>query len=159
MASLNELFPILIAVLAFFLKSILDGNKKQPGKPNDSNKTARKSTSPLPQAGEEKPTKKVWNGYRWVDVLIEDEYRSLDPSLVPKDVPDINYDNMTNVSVPKGTEAAPVTILERIEKVESAKLTAIKKKFKEKNTLKELYLLSEIINKPKAFHKWQRNTF
>ncbi len=85
------------------------------------------------------------------------DYRTLDPAYVPKDVPDVDYDKLSNVNVSSSLQTSSIPAVESIKRVDNRQLVAIKNLFRQKEGLQELVLLSEIMNKPKAYRKWQRN--
>ncbi len=154
MDKFSEFIPILIGIIIFIAKIVSDANKKQ-----NQAKTSSGSAKRNPyQYGQTIETTRRNRDQSWEQSNTnENDYRSLDPSLVPKELPDIDYDKLTNVSVDVSNENLNQSTLGGIIKAESKKLRDIRKLFKEKSSLQELMLLSEVLNKPKAHRQWQRN--
>jgi hypothetical protein len=153
MDKFSEFIPIIIGMIIFIAKIVSDSKKKQQQSQNNPSGSLKRE--PI-QYGE-KPVS-IDRDVSWEQSRTnENDYRSLDPDLTPKAIPDIDYDKMTNVSVPtfKGNNDSPT--LEAAVKTESRKLKDIRKLFKDKNSIQELMLLSEVLNKPKAHSRWQRN--
>jgi hypothetical protein len=148
----SSVLPIIVGIIIFVIKIMSDANKKQ--KQNESAKrspSAQRSTGP--RTGSQ-TSSTDWEQSRTND----NEYRSLDPSLVPKDIPDVDYDKMSNVSVtPSLEEEKTMIFTSSAIKSESKRLTALKEQLHKKGTVKELFLLTEIFNKPKAHNRWQRS--
>lgn len=87
------------------------------------------------------------------------DYRTLDPAYVPKEVPDIDYDKLADVNVADSVLSSSIPAVEPIKKVDSQQLAALKRLLRKKEGLQELVLLSEIMNKPKAYRKWRKSTY
>lgn len=152
---MDNIIPIVIGLIIFIVKIISDANKKQQNQPKRSPGTAQRTPY---QYGEKPEYEKQNSDVSWEQSRTNDnDYRSLDPAFVPKELPDVDYDKLTNVSVRASNENLTQSTLGGIMKTESKKLTDIRKLFKEKNSLQELMLLSEVLNKPKAHRQWQRN--
>jgi len=151
MDKISEFIPIIIGIIIFVAKMVSDANKKQQ-------QSGTRKPSALGQYGQKIETGRQNTDFSWEQTKTdENEYRSLNPAFVPKEVPDIDYDKLTNVSVDTSNENLTRSTLGGIVRTESRKLRDIRKLFKEKNSLQELMLLSEVLNKPKAHRQWQRN--
>ena len=156
MDKISEFIPIIIGIIIFVAKMVSDANKKQQQTQTKTSASSVKRSSN--QYGQNIETGKQNTDYSWEQTRTdENEYRSLDPAFVPKEIPDIDYDKMTNVSVEASKDSSSQSTLGGIIRTESRKLRDIRKLFKEKNSLQELMLLSEVLNKPKAHRQWQRN--
>lgn len=151
----SSILPIIVGLIIFIVKIISDSNKKQK-----QNQTAKKSPSYERGTGQKLETTGASTGSNdWEQSRTNDnEYRSLDPNYVPKDIPDVDYDKMSNVSVtPSNEEDKTVLVASSGIKAENHKLLSLRKKLREKGSVQELYLLSEIFNKPKAHNRWPRS--
>lgn len=156
MDKFSDFAPILIGLILFIAKMVSDSKKKQEqSRSNTPSGSVRRE--PI-QFGNEPATVSQNREVSWEQSRTSDnDYRSLDPALVPKAIPDIDYDKMTNVSVQTLQVSSDSPSLEAVVRTESRKLKDIRKLFKDKNSIQELMLLSEVLNKPKAYRKWPRS--
>jgi len=168
MDKISELIPILIIIAAFIIKAFAESNKKQQGQKKNYPRPVQTKRETYNQVPRRSPSNYGDTTFSYdqepsFDDLnsktTDNDYRSLDPKYVPRDVPNIDYDKMSNVSVKDSSNEvnSPIIFIQRTE-FKNEKLISIKKKLKEMDTVRDLYLFSEILNKPKAFRKWQRST-
>lgn len=151
----SSILPIIVGLILFIIKIVSDSNKKQR-----QNQTVKKSPSYDRSMGQQLETGSTQaSSTDWEQSRTNDnEYRSLDPDYVPKEIPDVDYDKMSNVSVTSSKEEEKTVLVASSSiRTENQKLVSIRKKLHEQGTVKELYLLSEIFNKPKAHNRWPKS--
>jgi len=162
---MDNIAPIVIAIIAFVIKIVSDSNKKQEQarkqqgqyKPSQQGQRTSGTSNPYPTREPYSYDRKEGSDpYNWEkETTSDNNYRSLDPKLVPVAVPNIDYDKLTNVSVTPSS-SIPIVVVERRD---NAQLISVKSKLRQKDSFRELYLLSEILNKPKALRKWPRSIY
>jgi hypothetical protein len=151
MDKFSDFIPIVIGVIIFIVKIVSDANKKQQQQNQPKRNPDSVQRNPY-QYGDKPETREQNNDLSWEQSRTEEnDYRSVDPGMVPKDLPDIDYDKISNASV-ETSQNEIITM--KIERIESKKLRDIRKLFKDKASIQELMLLSEVLNKPKALRKW-----
>jgi hypothetical protein len=76
------------------------------------------------------------------------EYRSIE-----KEVPDVNYDKIATLETAKRKVKISDPIVQKNKKEIFKKTIEIKQKLREPRTVRELFLISEILSKPRALRK------
>ena len=167
---MDNLFQILIFLFVIYtiFNSVM--GKKKPQKTN--------RDIPGETTGEFESTPSSQTQYSSGDVLQDlfglkipktgDEYGTYPPSgysaessppddrenIENREMPDIDYDNLPSLEVTRAleTEADNQTVYE-VQRTSNLRMADLKQKLRTKQTLKELFLISEILNKPKALRK------
>lgn len=107
-------------------------------------------TSPRSQKYEENLEYKSWDPGKEFDKKVKEregfEYRDIE-----KTVPDINYDKLSAFGTAKKiSKNSSITYEYKTSKFSSKKTLELKSKLRNPETFRDLFIISEIINKPKA---------
>jgi hypothetical protein len=72
---------------------------------------------------------------------------------IEKDLPDVNYDKFTTLETTKKKVKVADPIIFKDKREVYNRSTEVKRKLKTQKTLRELFLISEILSKPRAFRR------
>lgn len=160
MDNISNIFPILIMLVVFIVKIVSESKKKQKQAQEQAYKRTGSMQNSPNQYSQKIETSSTGSSTDWEQSRTnENDYRSLDPNYIPKAMPDIDYDKMTNVTLQPSQDDIKSIPLTTIVREDNKRLISIREKMRNANTVKDIYLFSEIFNKPKAHRKWQRSIY
>lgn len=105
----------------------------------------------LPKTGDEYETHPPTNYPTDLEADLSEIY---DQNKIEKsDLPNIDYDNLPSLETQLDTSLSEDQSVYEVKRSINQKTTDLNQKFRDQKTLRELFLISEILNKPKALRK------
>ena len=155
---MDSLIPIIIFIIAFIVKVFADSNKKEqekrkpvPQQQRDRNTSGYSRNQSTGQTYTSPSQTKQKDAYSGKQILRKEIPVSKSSSTAG---PGVSNVDIKPDAAQKEVEKGNYHIIATVSKVENPKLNSIKDKIYRPKSIKELMLVSEILNKPKALQRW-----